>query len=148
MSTSRRASAVARAKRPPHLEQSETRFCAQELGINPAGNATFHGRDRSPEDDNNRTDVPTVHLHPYLSHPRMSVRMSVYSTGIRPVLTHAHVQGRVYNFLERPSGWKCFVYHFTVWVLLLSLSLYCIYFHSHPFPLGGFSRVYLQLLRS
>jgi len=23
-------------------------------------------------------------------------------------------QGKVYNFLERPTGWKCFVYHFTV----------------------------------
>ena len=26
----------------------------------------------------------------------------------------ATIQGRVYNFLERPTGWKCFVYHFTV----------------------------------
>ncbi|XP_065213050.1 potassium voltage-gated channel subfamily KQT member 1-like [Planococcus citri] len=26
----------------------------------------------------------------------------------------ATFQGRVYNFLERPSGWKCFIYHFTV----------------------------------
>ena len=24
------------------------------------------------------------------------------------------VQGRVYNFLERPTGWKCFMYHFAV----------------------------------
>ena len=24
------------------------------------------------------------------------------------------IQGRVYNFLERPTGWKCFIYHFTV----------------------------------
>ncbi|KAI4878096.1 hypothetical protein NFI96_027889 [Prochilodus magdalenae] len=40
-------------------------------------------------------------------------RMSVYSA-TRPVLTRAYFQGRVYNFLERPSGWKCFVYHFTV----------------------------------
>uniref|UniRef100_A0A915J3C3 Potassium voltage-gated channel subfamily KQT member 1 n=1 Tax=Romanomermis culicivorax TaxID=13658 RepID=A0A915J3C3_ROMCU len=23
-------------------------------------------------------------------------------------------QGRIYNFLERPTGWKCFVYHFSV----------------------------------
>lgn len=23
-------------------------------------------------------------------------------------------QGKVYNFLERPSGWKCFAYHFLV----------------------------------
>lgn len=42
-------------------------------------------------------------------------RMSVYSN-TRPILTRAYLQGQVYNFLERPSGWKCFVYHFTVWV--------------------------------
>lgn len=23
-------------------------------------------------------------------------------------------QAKVYNFLERPTGWKCFIYHFTV----------------------------------
>jgi len=26
----------------------------------------------------------------------------------------ASIQGKVYNFLERPTGWKCFIYHFTV----------------------------------
>uniref|UniRef100_A0A8C6LG57 Potassium voltage-gated channel subfamily KQT member 1 n=1 Tax=Nothobranchius furzeri TaxID=105023 RepID=A0A8C6LG57_NOTFU len=64
--------------------------------------------------------VTSIHLHPYLSQPRMSVRMSVYSTGVRPVLTRAYIQGRVYNFLERPSGWKCFVYHFAVFLIVLA----------------------------
>ena len=32
------------------------------------------------------------------------------------------IQGKVYNFLERPTGWKCFIYHFTVWVSLNYLS--------------------------
>ncbi len=52
------------------------------------------------------TQRQASHLHP---------RMSVYSA-TRPTLSRSHFQGRVYNFLERPSGWKCFVYHFTVWV--------------------------------
>lgn len=26
----------------------------------------------------------------------------------------ATFQGQVYNFLERPNSWKCFVYHFVV----------------------------------
>lgn len=26
----------------------------------------------------------------------------------------ATFQGKVYNFLERPAGWKCFIYHFSV----------------------------------
>lgn len=25
-----------------------------------------------------------------------------------------NIQGKIYNFLERPAGWKCFVYHFSV----------------------------------
>uniref|UniRef100_A0A915DLJ4 Potassium voltage-gated channel subfamily KQT member 1 n=1 Tax=Ditylenchus dipsaci TaxID=166011 RepID=A0A915DLJ4_9BILA len=28
-------------------------------------------------------------------------------------------KGKVYNFLERPTGWKCFVYHFSVFMLVL-----------------------------
>ncbi|XP_058237969.1 potassium voltage-gated channel subfamily KQT member 1.1 isoform X2 [Hemibagrus wyckioides] len=46
-------------------------------------------------------------------------RMSVYSN-TRPVITRTYLQGQVYNFLERPSGWKCFVYHFTVFLIVLS----------------------------
>ncbi|XP_071345460.1 potassium voltage-gated channel subfamily KQT member 1.1 isoform X2 [Trachinotus anak] len=115
----RRSSGVARRNRPPDLELSETTFSAPEPGT-PVGNDTFSEHDKMPEDGKTRTEVPPVHLHPYLSHPRMSVRMSVYSTGVRPVLTRAYIQGRVYNFLERPSGWKCFVYHFTVFLIVLA----------------------------
>lgn len=114
---SRRSSGVARGKRPPDLELSETTFSAPEPGT-PVD--AFSDRDRMPEDGNSPPGGPPVHLHPYLSHPRMSVRMSVYSTGVRPVLTRAYIQGRVYNFLERPSGWKCFVYHFTVFLIVLA----------------------------
>lgn len=112
-STRRASGATARGKRPPDLELSETASSAHE----PGGHKDFSGKDKMPEDGNmHAADFPAhsaVH-HPYLSHPRMSVRMSVYSVGVRPVLTRAYVQGRVYNFLERPSGWKCFAYHFTV----------------------------------
>ncbi|XP_070688769.1 potassium voltage-gated channel subfamily KQT member 1.1 [Pempheris klunzingeri] len=115
----RRSSSVARLNRPPDLELSETTFSAPELGT-PVEIDTFSDGDKMPEDGNTHSEVPPVNLHPYLSHPRMSMRMSVYSTGIRPVLTRAYIQGRVYNFLERPSGWKCFVYHFTVFLIVLA----------------------------
>lgn len=36
----------------------------------------------------------------YMSQPRSNYQMTL--------------QGKVYNFLERPTGWKCFMYHFTV----------------------------------
>lgn len=103
----------ARGKRPQDLELSETKFGASGPGT-PAGNDTFFQGDKMSEEGYTPTEAPHIHLHPFVSHPRMSVRMSVYSTGARPALTRAYIQGRVYNFLERPSGWKCFVYHFTV----------------------------------
>uniref|UniRef100_A0A7N6FDP7 Potassium voltage-gated channel subfamily KQT member 1 n=1 Tax=Anabas testudineus TaxID=64144 RepID=A0A7N6FDP7_ANATE len=106
---------------PPDLELSETTFSSVPELETPPDNDTLSGRDKMPGDGNSTTGMPAVPLHPYLSHPRMSVRMSVYSTGpIRPVLTRAYIQGRVYNFLERPSGWKCFVYHFTVFLIVLA----------------------------
>ncbi|XP_077420464.1 potassium voltage-gated channel subfamily KQT member 1.1 [Vanacampus margaritifer] len=88
-------------KRPPDWELSETNLGAS---------------------DRHRSTIETqqIHLQPYLLQPRMSGRMSVYSSRVRPVLTHAYIQGRVYNFLERPSGWKCFVYHFTVFLIVIA----------------------------
>lgn len=38
-----------------------------------------------------------------------------YKAKVRPTLK-ATIQAKVYNFLERPTGWKCFIYHFTVLV--------------------------------
>lgn len=45
-------------------------------------------------------------------------------------LMRLSVQAKVYNFLERPTGWKCFVYHFSVWVVnvrVFVLSSYILY---------------------
>lgn len=123
----RRSSGLARVKRPPDLELSETTFSELEQGT-PVDKGAFSEGGKMPEDANSPKEVPSVYFHPHLSHPRMSMRMSVYSTGVRPVLTRAYIQGRVYNFLERPSGWKCFVYHFTVWVLLFFFYLFIFFF--------------------
>lgn len=110
---------MSRGKRPANLELSETTFGVHDSAT-PVGSDAYLERDKMQEDRACPGGVPPVPPQPYSSHPRMSVRMSVYSTGARPVLTRAYIQGRVYNFLERPSGWKCFVYHFAVWVFLFS----------------------------
>ena len=39
---------------------------------------------------------------------------SRYLAGRSKIPIKPTIQGRVYNFLERPTGWKCFIYHFTV----------------------------------
>lgn len=59
-----------------------------------------------------------------------SLNSQVSWTELKPMMTqmdrlledHYHpknsrkvtLQVKVYNFLERPTGWKCFIYHFTV----------------------------------
>ncbi|ELU04696.1 hypothetical protein CAPTEDRAFT_111874 [Capitella teleta] len=36
------------------------------------------------------------------------------------------IQGKVYNFLERPTGWKCFMYHFTVFMMVLICLIFSV----------------------
>ena len=47
--------------------------------------------------------VSAVHTNAHLTNPKQ---------------VHQTVQARIYNFLERPTGWKCFIYHFAVCVSL------------------------------
>ncbi|XP_041364679.1 potassium voltage-gated channel subfamily KQT member 1-like [Gigantopelta aegis] len=35
-------------------------------------------------------------------------------------------QARIYNFLERPTGWKCFIYHFTVFMMVLVCLIFSV----------------------
>ncbi|XP_039210492.1 potassium voltage-gated channel subfamily KQT member 1-like [Crotalus tigris] len=41
-------------------------------------------------------------------------------------LAKTSMQGNVYNFLERPTGWKCFIYHFTVFLLVLVCLIFSV----------------------
>ncbi|NXA37631.1 KCNQ1 protein, partial [Eudromia elegans] len=52
-------------------------------------------------------------------------RVSIYSLR-KPLLSRSNVQGRVYNFLERPTGWKCFVYHFAVFLIVLICLIFSV----------------------
>uniref|UniRef100_A0A8K9WQC9 Potassium voltage-gated channel subfamily KQT member 1 n=1 Tax=Oncorhynchus mykiss TaxID=8022 RepID=A0A8K9WQC9_ONCMY len=67
--------------------------------------------------------IHTTVTRPSVSHlPGLNLnpRMSVYSTTRQVTVSRAYIQGRAYNFLERPSGWKCFVYHFSVFLIVLA----------------------------
>nr|XP_057944769.1 potassium voltage-gated channel subfamily KQT member 1.1 [Doryrhamphus excisus] len=119
--STRRSPDVARGKRSQDWELSGSDFGEfDSQGI--FRDNSFSQMNKMPDEDKHKrtTEASQIHLQPYLLHPRMSGRMSVYSSGVRPVLTHAYIQGRVYNFLERPSGWKCFIYHFIVFLIVLA----------------------------
>ncbi|XP_039918690.1 potassium voltage-gated channel subfamily KQT member 1-like [Hirundo rustica] len=47
-------------------------------------------------------------------------------TMVSQYLTKTSTQGQVYNFLERPSGWKCFIYHFAVFLLVLICLIFSV----------------------
>ncbi|XP_067105367.1 potassium voltage-gated channel subfamily KQT member 1.1 [Osmerus mordax] len=120
----RRSSAALHGKKQSELEMTDA---ATGISFEPGRvicNRNLLARDQMSE-DNTQTDGITVHTtdsHPQQSHfPELNLthRMSVYSA-TRPVITRTYLQGRVYNFLERPSGWKCFVYHFTVFLIVLA----------------------------
>uniref|UniRef100_A0A8C5JGQ1 Potassium voltage-gated channel subfamily KQT member 1 n=1 Tax=Junco hyemalis TaxID=40217 RepID=A0A8C5JGQ1_JUNHY len=77
--------------------------------------------------------APNAHYAPVLvvsadcPRPPVSLdpRVSIYSLR-KPLLSRSSVQGRVYNFLERPTGWKCFVYHFTVFLIVLICLIFSV----------------------
>ncbi|KAI8519046.1 hypothetical protein Bbelb_023030 [Branchiostoma belcheri] len=47
-------------------------------------------------------------------HVHTHIRMKYSNLYPNKPVVRTSFQGKVYNFLERPTGWKCFVYHFTV----------------------------------
>ncbi|XP_075066653.1 potassium voltage-gated channel subfamily KQT member 1-like isoform X2 [Mixophyes fleayi] len=44
----------------------------------------------------------------------------------RHYLTRTSMQGDIYNFLERPSGCRCFIYHFSVFLLVLICLIFSV----------------------
>ncbi|XP_049826133.1 potassium voltage-gated channel subfamily KQT member 1-like isoform X1 [Aethina tumida] len=44
----------------------------------------------------------------------------------RKIAGRATFQGQVYNFLERPDNWKCFVYHIIVFMLVLVCLIFSV----------------------
>ncbi|XP_045677076.1 potassium voltage-gated channel subfamily KQT member 1 isoform X4 [Phyllostomus hastatus] len=101
----RRGSAGLAKKSPFSLELAEDRPVAGAFYV-PA--AQPNAADLGPR--------PPVSLDP---------RVSIYSAR-RPLLARTHIQGRVYNFLERPTGWKCFVYHFAVFLIVLVCLIFSV----------------------
>lgn len=65
----------------------------------------------SPEDPEPR-DSAWMHFKPVMNQMNKVIQEK-YRYKPKPV-AKLSLQNKVYNFLERPTGWKCFIYHFTV----------------------------------
>lgn len=52
--------------------------------------------------------------HFSINFPTITRKSSINNLNYNPMPHKANLQSKFYNFLERPTGWKCFIYHFTV----------------------------------
>ncbi|XP_034272787.1 potassium voltage-gated channel subfamily KQT member 1 isoform X1 [Pantherophis guttatus] len=82
---------------------------------------------KEPPSSGEVAEAATVVMSADFPRPPISLdpRVSIYSVR-RPLLSRSNIQGRVYNFLERPTGWKCFVYHFTVFLIVLICLIFSV----------------------
>ncbi|XP_012934690.1 potassium voltage-gated channel subfamily KQT member 1 [Aplysia californica] len=74
------------------------------------------GGDLDGDDNDNRPAVSPIEG---LLDERIRVRLKKNAAG-------STLQVKVYNFLERPTGWKCFIYHFTVFMMVLICLIFSV----------------------
>ncbi|XP_024064946.2 potassium voltage-gated channel subfamily KQT member 1 [Terrapene carolina triunguis] len=117
------------SKKPSALELAENSPNAHYAPMPPAQEQMQQGSSQPADPDRGEpqykremvvvnTDCPRPHIN-------LDPRVSIYSIR-RPLLSRTNIQGRVYNFLERPTGWKCFVYHFTVFLIVLICLIFSV----------------------
>ncbi|XP_074698453.1 potassium voltage-gated channel subfamily KQT member 1 isoform X4 [Strix aluco] len=116
-------------KKPSALELAESTpnahyapLSAAQGGQPPAGTSPEPERERPLR---LRSEVVVVNADCPRPPVSLDPRVSIYSLR-KPLLSRSSVQGRVYNFLERPTGWKCFVYHFTVFLIVLICLIFSV----------------------
>ncbi|KAM6069096.1 potassium voltage-gated channel subfamily KQT member 1 isoform 3-T3 [Theristicus caerulescens] len=118
MTLSKKTSALELAEGTPNAHYAP--LSAAQGGQPPAG--------CSPEPERPlrlRSEVVVVNADCPRPPVSLDPRVSIYSLR-KPLLSRSSVQGRVYNFLERPTGWKCFVYHFTVFLIVLICLIFSV----------------------
>ncbi|XP_070620873.1 potassium voltage-gated channel subfamily KQT member 1 isoform X3 [Erythrolamprus reginae] len=113
--------------KPSALELAENAPNAHYAPFSVSSPSGALGAKEPPPSSGEVAEAATVVMSAEFPRPPISLdpRVSIYSVR-RPLLTRGHIQGRVYNFLERPTGWKCFVYHFTVFLIVLICLIFSV----------------------
>ncbi|XP_064019262.1 potassium voltage-gated channel subfamily KQT member 1 isoform X6 [Pogoniulus pusillus] len=120
MTPSKKSSALELAENAPNAHYAP--LSAAQGGQPPVGCSPGSERERPL-----RMKSEVVVMNADCPRPPVSLdpRVSIYSLR-KPLLSRSSIQGRVYNFLERPTGWKCFVYHFTVFLIVLICLIFSV----------------------
>ncbi|XP_028813717.1 potassium voltage-gated channel subfamily KQT member 1 [Denticeps clupeoides] len=120
----------ASARRGPGLGAEEaadsTRYSPVSLELNPVVNNGSDIPDGLPTD----TKDPALQID---GQPATAASWSGDQRGVcspkhfpSPYLTKTSMQGDVYNFLERPAGLRCFLYHFLVFLMVLVCLIFSV----------------------
>ncbi|XP_038663389.1 potassium voltage-gated channel subfamily KQT member 1 [Scyliorhinus canicula] len=117
------------ARRSTMLEMSENVPCAQYEPVPlplQRSNSPESSTDNNPEISAADRRAEVI-INPDISPKAITLppHMSLYS-GRKPLFSKVNLQGRTYNFLERPTGWKCFIYHFTVFLIVLVCLIFSV----------------------
>ncbi|XP_048163983.1 potassium voltage-gated channel subfamily KQT member 1 isoform X1 [Corvus hawaiiensis] len=120
MTPGKKAAALELAESTPNAHYAP--LPGAQGGQAPAGCSPAPERERAPR---LRSEVVVVSGDCPRPPVSLDPRVSIYSLR-KPLLSRSSVQGRVYNFLERPTGWKCFVYHFTVFLIVLICLIFSV----------------------
>ncbi|XP_027507184.1 potassium voltage-gated channel subfamily KQT member 1 isoform X2 [Corapipo altera] len=120
MTPGKKPSALELAENTPNAHYAP--LSAAQGGQAPPGCGPEPVRERAPR---LRSEVVMVSADCPRPPVSLDPRVSIYSLR-KPLLSRSSVQGRVYNFLERPTGWKCFVYHFTVFLIVLICLIFSV----------------------
>ncbi|TRZ20378.1 hypothetical protein HGM15179_006706, partial [Zosterops borbonicus] len=126
MTPGKKAAALELAESAPNAHYAP--LAAAQGGPAPAGCGPAPERERERERERAprlRSEVLVVSADCPRPPVSLDPRVSIYSLR-KPLLSRSSVQGRVYNFLERPTGWKCFVYHFTVFLIVLICLIFSV----------------------
>ncbi|XP_061855046.1 potassium voltage-gated channel subfamily KQT member 1 [Colius striatus] len=115
------------SKKPSALELAESTPNAHYAPLSAAQGGQPRAGSSSEPERPLRLRSEVVVMNADCPRPPVSLdpRVSIYSLR-KPLLSRSSVQGRVYNFLERPTGWKCFVYHFTVFLIVLICLIFSV----------------------
>ncbi|XP_078582805.1 potassium voltage-gated channel subfamily KQT member 1-like isoform X1 [Branchiostoma floridae x Branchiostoma japonicum] len=122
-------------KRGDNVEMGPIK-CTNSSGDFAAGRARSNtDRERPQPDPSSRASVSAASQAPFGEdgdrgdrdrHVHTHIRMKYSNLYPNKPVVRTSFQGKVYNFLERPTGWKCFVYHFTVFVMVLVCLIFSV----------------------
>lgn len=123
------------ALRAPALDGSH--YSPVSLELDPTAVNNGSGIPCCPPEDTKDPALKTIHSQPSITSVPPTLPPSSWlhhhQKDFQSPYIKTSMQGDVYNFLERPAGLKCFLYHFLVWVPVRFCACWFHDYHNKAF---------------